>query len=157
MQSDSGEAYDPSRRNRSLMRSCGGCAKRFDQLRPRATTNRGISFSWRTRSSVSTATAASAQHVDVEVAAVVSMRRRASPRARTRPTRRQAAHRLGGCISQVVGCRRVCLIRVLFSRVLGTLIKRRQFGTRRSGVKADRSWIAPYLGNGTNCGTGRVG
>jgi hypothetical protein len=45
-------------------------------------------------------------------------------RARTRPTQRQATLRMGEN-----NCLRGCLIRAPFSRVLGTLIKRRQFGT----------------------------
>ena len=47
---------------------------------------------------------------------------------------------------------RACLIRVPFSRVLGTLILRWQFGTRWRGVTAGNGWEMACTGNGTYFG-----
>ena len=64
------------------------------------------------------------------------------------PQRRQSAPPLGGN-----SCLRLCLIRIPFSRVFGTLIERRQFGSCRPGVAAGNRRERFCTGNGTNSDT----
>ena len=49
----------------------------------------------------------------------------------------------------MIACRRVCPIRVPYSKVPGTLITRRQFGTRRPGVTTGNGLRTFCTGNGT--------